>query len=189
MNNGNRPQATSAITFAAVPTAISCARLFVNYTLRQWRLEALIDSAELLVSELVTSAVKMTGVVERSPKWSELTDLALIYVRLLVVGGHLIIEVWDRDAHPPVLQTQSIDAEGGRGLYLVDQISKRWNFYNPPRGGKVVWCELELPPAPLPKRKPTPRPWPSVPPESSGPSQYANDPETMRRVRDGLEEM
>lgn len=153
-----RPKVISNLTLAALPTAVGCSRMFVRITLKDWGLEAITDTGELLMSELVTNAVKSTGVVDESPRWVDLKDLALIYVRLVVLDDGLIIEVADRDKNPPVIPEQSLDAEGGRGLFLVETMSKRWNFYRPRAGGKVVWCELEIPQYELtehgpPKRK------------------------------------
>lgn len=44
-------------------------------------------------------------------------------------------------------EDQGLDAEGGRGLFLVGALATRWDVRHPPRGGKVVWVELALPPA------------------------------------------
>jgi hypothetical protein len=51
----------SSIRLAAVLTAVSLSREFVRQTLKHWQLEEQIDSAELIASELVTNAVKMSG--------------------------------------------------------------------------------------------------------------------------------
>ena len=36
------------------------------------------------------------------------------------------------------------EAEAGRGLLLVERLSRAWGVYRPPEGGKVVWCVLSL---------------------------------------------
>jgi hypothetical protein len=38
----------------------------------------------------------------------------------------------------------SEDAESGRGLFIVGEISKEWDYYLLPTGGKVVWCTIAL---------------------------------------------
>jgi hypothetical protein len=88
---------TTEITFAALPTAVSCARLFVRHTLATWRAEP-IDAAETAVVELVTEAVEQTGIAHPAPAWSQLTHLGLIHVRLLLVEDDLIVEVRDGPA-------------------------------------------------------------------------------------------
>ena len=75
-----------------------------------------------MASELVTNAVQATGITHPSPRWSELRNLALIRLRLVVMGNGLIIEVWDRDATPPKpRQETALDAEGGRGGSLSNR--------------------------------------------------------------------
>jgi len=180
------------LKLAALPTAAGCARLFVKYTLTAWQLGHLVEAAELLVSELVTNAVKATGVTEPNPRWIELADLNLIAVRLRRTETSVFIEVWDSESTPPVMPERSLDSEHGRGLLLVASLSSRWNYYYPHSGGKVVWCELPLP-APhnargqtraaahsLPRRmrKPVPR--------GVQPIEVMNDPAMLQRIIDGL---
>jgi hypothetical protein len=66
----------------------------------------------------------------------------------LKLVDRLLIEVWDSNVQPPVPRVlengfPQVDAESGRGLFLVETLSERWGWYptrNP--GGKVTWCEL-----------------------------------------------
>ena len=126
----------------ALPTAVPCARLHARQMLWEWGLDGLSETAELLVSELVTNAVKVTAG----------QDLPLpVRLRLSSDKDRLLIEVWDADPRPPVLPGLEDDGtpapaeEGGRGLFLVATLSQRWNWYAPREwGGKVVWSELEL---------------------------------------------
>lgn len=87
------PTATSSeLTLAALPTAVTCAKLFLRYTLANWRLEPP-ATAEAAVTELVSGAVEQTGIVRPSPTWTQLADLALIRVRLLLLDDGLVVEV------------------------------------------------------------------------------------------------
>jgi len=86
---------------------VGCSRLFTRITLKGWGLEAVADTAELLMSELVANVVKLTGVMEPSPKWTELTDLALLHARLAQLEDGLILEVADRDSTLPTMPEQS----------------------------------------------------------------------------------
>jgi hypothetical protein len=108
----------------------------------QWRLPYLADTAELLTSELVTNAVTATGTTDPSLRAAFAGEVCQVQVRL-VLAECLYIGVWDHDVNPPVLQVPDLDAESGRGLFLVDCMSKRWSFYRPHSGGKVVWCVLD----------------------------------------------
>jgi anti-sigma regulatory factor (Ser/Thr protein kinase) len=178
-----RPSLTSSINLAAVATAVGCGRMFVRSTLKQWRLGHLADDAELIASELVTNAVKKTGIIEPSPRFTELTGLAMLQLRLAVLRDGLIVEVWDQDTTAPTVKTvEDLSAEDGRGLFIVTTLSRRWNFYHPEGGGKWVWAELEIPPklGPMPKRK---RSW--MPPPAE-PVQVVSDPDILRRVLSGL---
>lgn len=44
----------------------------------------------------------------------------------------------------PSSPEQTLDAEGGRGLFVVESLSRRWGIYRPAAGGKIVWSELTL---------------------------------------------
>jgi len=170
----------SSINLAAVATAVGCSRLFVRTTLKQWHLEALTDDAELLVSELVTNAVKKTGITRPSPRFTELTGLAMLQVRLAILRHGLVVEVWDQDTSAPTVKSVEDLDESGRGLFIVQTLAKRWSFYRPEGGGKWVWAELAFPKSsgPLPRRKPT---------TSSVQSSIAEtDLALIARVRDGL---
>jgi len=181
------PSVTSEISLAAVATAASCARTFVNFTLGVWGLGRLHDDTELVASELVTNAVQATGVTDPSPRWSDLDHLALIRVRLVVLADSLIVEVWDQEpTQPTPNRATSPDAENGRGLLIVKTLSKRWDCYAPAEGGKWVWADLAIPPAepePLPKRE---RPK-EMPPFRQ--RRASSDPVALRRVRDGLRKL
>jgi len=62
---------------------------------------------------------------------------------LLADREHVFILVWDANPQTPVRVDASEDAEGGRGLLLVETLSAQWNWYlSPELGGKVVWCLL-----------------------------------------------
>ena len=143
--NHARPQLTNGMTLAAVPTAVRLARLFACHQLSQWGLSQLINEAELVTSELVTNAVNATGTTNPRPRWSELRNLALITIRLVVTVDSLVIEVWDRDPRPPVPQQPEQADETGRGLLIVGSLCRRWHYFFPESGGKAVWGELVIP--------------------------------------------
>jgi serine phosphatase RsbU (regulator of sigma subunit) len=109
---------------------ISQTRARVRGWVKKWKLNPLADTAELLVSELVTNATKY------APGHH-------IQVRL-IVDGTLICEVTDNSpAMPRVLEIND-SGENGRGLHVVARLASRWGSRRTP-SGKVVWCEL-IPP-------------------------------------------
>ena len=176
------PSIASEISLAAAVTAIGRARAYVTFIVTAWGLKRVRDDAALLTSELVTNAVRATGITRAAPRWSDPDHLALIRLRLIVVDDSLIIEVWDREATPPVLlDTPDPEDEGGRGLLIVAGLSKQWNYYRLAEGGKWVWAELDIPatPGPLPHRQP-----PYLAP-SARPHQIIHDPVLLRRYTTG----
>ncbi len=110
-------------------TLAAQARRFTRETLEDWGLRALSEVAELLVSELVTNALRHAG----PPR-----QLRLFRDRTLTV------EVADADHQVPLLRPVAEEAESGRGIRLVNELAHRWGS-RATRQGKVVWFELELP--------------------------------------------
>ncbi|HZG03401.1 MAG TPA: SpoIIE family protein phosphatase [Streptomyces sp.] len=105
------------------------ARRLARRALERWGLEELTDSVELLVSEVVTNAVRYA---ERP-----------ITLRLLRTDV-LRCEVGDDVPQLPRLRQARATDEGGRGLYLVNRLARRWGATRLSTG-KVVWFEIPLP--------------------------------------------
>ncbi|MDD9378599.1 serine/threonine-protein phosphatase [Streptomyces sp. ZAF1911] len=119
-------------------TAPGRARRFARRALARWGLEELEDSLELLVSEVVTNAVRYA---ERP-----------VTLRLLRTDV-LRCEVGDDSPQLPRQRRARDDDEGGRGLFLVNRMARRWGATRL-SSGKVVWFELALPTAPVaPERR------------------------------------
>ncbi|AIV34409.1 ATP-binding protein [Streptomyces sp. CCM_MD2014] len=120
--------------FPAAPDAVRTARSLVRHTLREWELDSVVDVAALLVSELVTNALRHAtgpiGVrVVRGPAGA---------------AGVLLVEVSDPLPDPPRERVARPDDEDGRGLQLVASATRRWGT-RPGEAGKTVWFELALP--------------------------------------------
>jgi anti-sigma regulatory factor (Ser/Thr protein kinase) len=128
------------IEMAAVPPAAKLARGFVRRTLRTWSLDRLVPDAELVVSELVSNAVKAT--VTAGP-----ASVPPVAVELRLGEGVVRIAVQDISQGQPVCRRPDESAEGGRGLFLVEALSLRWDV-SFVTGGKVTWAELTLPQRP-----------------------------------------
>ncbi|WP_354643962.1 SpoIIE family protein phosphatase [Kitasatospora camelliae] len=107
----------------------SRARRFTRETLEAWELTALVDYAELMVSELVTNALLHADAPRR---------LRLFRDRVLT------LEVADAGSQSPRLRSSAEEDEGGRGIHLVSELAHRWGTRTT-REGKVVWAEIELP--------------------------------------------
>ncbi|MFF9038347.1 SpoIIE family protein phosphatase [Streptomyces sp. NPDC014892] len=110
----------------AEPAAVARARAYVTRQLAAWGLTELEFTAELVVSELVTNAIRYG----RPP-----VRLRLIHDRTL------ICEVSDSGGTTPHLRRARGYDEGGRGLLLVAQLAEHWGTRRA-RQGKTVWAEL-----------------------------------------------
>ncbi|MQA84368.1 MAG: hypothetical protein GEV03_07035 [Streptosporangiales bacterium] len=96
--------------------------------LKKFALDGLIDTAQLLASELVTNAVKATGITKERPTWGELRERCNM-VSICIYRtpeGRIVLEVWDTDRTPPVRRQARPDDPYGRGLQLVAELSKDW---------------------------------------------------------------
>ncbi|MET9957735.1 SpoIIE family protein phosphatase [Streptomyces sp. NPDC006326] len=109
--------------------SVGRARELARAKLPAWGLEGLLDTTELLVSELVTNALRY-GEGE-------------IRLRLLL-DRTLVCEVWDGNLVQPRRRRARDTDEGGRGLQLVGLLSAGWGTRRTHRG-KTVWFELPLP--------------------------------------------
>jgi hypothetical protein len=179
------------LSLPADPASPSTARSHARAMLKEWSLDAHTETVELLVSELVTNAVRhasgpapaprgpvfdfdaldakpdddeadgvvdlsaleyaltgesateglldnarLDGAVPLSPKASRRIEIVMRRGRSMVW-----VEVHDQDVRTPRVRIASANDEGGRGLFLVDQLSRRWGV-RPTPVGKVVWFQL-----------------------------------------------
>ncbi len=132
------------LELGALPTAVPCARLHAKHVLREWHLEDVADTAELVVSELVTNAVRassgLTG-SEYAGRWSP--GVPPVRMWLASDGENVVVQVWDASDQMPVLQHPGADVENGRGLELVEALTSDWGCYTPDRSsGKIVWAVM-----------------------------------------------
>ena len=119
----------SSLELAADATSPGRARNFVTELLTAWGLEHLVDGATLLTSELVTNGVRHAG-----------TGMELTVTR--TADNVVRVAVTDRAPTSEVhVRRSSQDAEGGRGLFLVEQLAAGWGS-SVDDDAKTVWFEL-----------------------------------------------
>lgn len=123
---------TRWVTLPAESRAARLARQVTRDVLHGWRLTGLEDAAQLIVSELVSNAVRHAQI--RGPA---------VGLRLCVAGGALRIEVHDSDPRLPRARAAGPLAESGRGLLILDALASAWGAGTVGRG-KAVWAELAL---------------------------------------------
>jgi anti-sigma regulatory factor (Ser/Thr protein kinase) len=122
------------LEFGALVSAVPCARLHARHVLWEWGLASLGESAELLVTELITNAVKASWAV---------TQVSPVRLWLVSNRAQIVILVWDASPQPPIRADVSAEAENGRGLMLVEAISEQWGWYcRDDSGGKFVWAVI-----------------------------------------------
>ncbi|WP_314618711.1 SpoIIE family protein phosphatase [Streptomyces stackebrandtii] len=120
------PERIAEWEVARDPSAVSPVRNAAAAKLSEWGLDGLAFTAELILSELITNAVRYGADPVR--------------VRLLH-DRTLICEVSDGSSTSPHLRHATTTDEGGRGLYLVAQYAERWGTRYA-RRGKTIWAEL-----------------------------------------------
>jgi hypothetical protein len=171
------------LVLVANESAVNIFGLATRYTARAW-LPQVEHAAEEVAVELVSRAVKTTGLPESPPRSAELEneDIPIIKVWLRLKYPSLFIEVRDSDQASPVPAENSYLDDY---LTAVHERAQRWNWY-PRDRGKIIWTELGIPAQrhtnPLPGRTAGRISYPASP----SPSDPLRNVEAMRRVRDDL---
>ena len=130
----------SYLELRALPESVRSARLHARHVLGEWSMRALTDTVELLVSEIITNAVRASGTTG-PPGTARARRAPWIRFWLTSDQQCVLIQVWDADPDHPVQQDAGPDAEAGRGLLLVDTLSTHWGCYTPGgQAGKIVWA-------------------------------------------------
>ncbi|MGP4011874.1 SpoIIE family protein phosphatase [Streptomyces sp. 4N124] len=128
--NGIEPDDVAEWRLSLDPLEVGRARAVVREQLHDWGLAKLADGTALMVSELVTNAVRH----------SHSRPIELRLVR----GDTLLCEVDDDDHELPTLLNTGPGDEFGRGLRVVSTLAREWGTSRT-KAGKTVWFELSLP--------------------------------------------
>jgi anti-sigma regulatory factor (Ser/Thr protein kinase) len=133
---------STSLPLGALPGATPCARLHARAVLSEWGLGELAEAAELVVSELVTNAVRASTTPDGHPRYDG-AGMPVVVLRMASDHIKLMIEVWDVIPGAPAAARPGPDDESGRGLMLVAAQCDRWSWQTVPGWpGKVVWAEL-----------------------------------------------
>ena len=104
------------LELGALPTAVPCARLHVKHVLREWHMQEMADTVELIVSELVTNAMRASAGLTSSRfagHWAP--GLPPVRLWLASDGQHAVVQVWDaNDQHagPPACRARRGERAG-----------------------------------------------------------------------------
>ncbi len=128
----------SSLELGGLASAVPCARLHARQVLWEHGAGHLAETAELLVSELVTNAVRASMATG---------ELLGVLLRLYGDRVAVLVEVLDHCPAPPQPRPGGPASESGRGLVLVEALAVDWGWHRPHEWpGKAVWC-LVVPPA------------------------------------------
>ncbi|MFJ2113584.1 MULTISPECIES: ATP-binding protein [unclassified Streptomyces] len=141
------PAAAAGSMSCALPPryeAVRGARQFTRTTLSQWEMSDRFDDVALVVSELVTNALRHALPAD-TPRGPQEASVRLHLVRW---SSRLVCAVRDPSCAGPTTRESEEDcaAESGRGLFLVESFSDTWGWH-PLAGslhGKVVWALFQL---------------------------------------------
>lgn len=122
------PRRLAQMRLAPGPSAPGRARRFLEETCRRWTAVDFVADAALVVSELVTNAVRHAGTEMR--------------VALELRDGALTVSVYDLGPELPRLIPPAERRFGGRGLPIVVRLAEAWGVAVGDDGGKAVWCRL-----------------------------------------------
>jgi anti-sigma regulatory factor (Ser/Thr protein kinase) len=125
---GLAPARTYECPLAPDAGSARTARAAVRRELAAWGAADLIEDCCLIVTELVTNAVRHGG--------------GAIHLRLGMTGRWVYGEVSDEGERLPRVRSGDLDATGGRGLLIVDRVADEWGVARMPHGGKIVWFLL-----------------------------------------------
>lgn len=112
------------------PASARLARRLVTQTCQEWDIPEMAADAMVVASELVDNMVQHARSEGR--------------LRLDLRRNRLTVAVTDADPGLPQLRVPGLRAAGGRGLVLVDKLSRNWGTAAQHGGGKVVWAVLTV---------------------------------------------
>jgi hypothetical protein len=130
-------QPSAACGLTPRPESVKMAREFTGSVLRAWGLASLTDVAELVISELVTNALR-----HGLEPGQAITEDCPVRLQLLDQDPYLMCQITDPGSGVPVLRESGPCSETGRGLNVVECCSIRWGWHRVDGGGKVVWALL-----------------------------------------------
>lgn len=127
------------ILLTAGPESAKAARDFTTETLCGWQLGSLVQEAVLIVTELVTNAIRHGACCASDESGQGQVELA--WQR---DATRVICVVTDGSARPPVLSPDDPNAESGRGLLVVQALAAAWGWMLLGATQKAVWAAMQL---------------------------------------------
>ncbi|MGG2461331.1 ATP-binding protein [Streptomyces sp. RGM 3693] len=135
-----QPAGLAARALSADGKAASEARRFTGATLSGWQLKPLVDNAALVVTELLSNALRYGLAKPAGP--SRPAAPHQLWMGLLRCRDLVLCTVCDHSTDVPVLREPDHLAQSGRGLHIIDCLSSSWGWTTPTAAGKAVWAAL-----------------------------------------------
>jgi hypothetical protein len=120
-------------------TSPRIARDFTSATLGSWGLAELTDDAVVIVSELVTNAIR-----HGRCDLSETADERPVRLSLVRNGRFVVCIVTDPSGEDPTVRSPDDGCETGRGLQVIEALSRAWGWSPLPGMGKAVWAAIDV---------------------------------------------
>lgn len=140
--NPGRVRRDRPIALAANPGSAETCRTLIRGVLGANGLDDLVEDAVTIGSELATNAIRAMHEVEEAEKARGNQIVAVFHLGFTWWENALRIEVWDTAPGCPELREPDIEAEGGRGLNIVDFLTAgKWGW-GQSGTGKYVWAYL-----------------------------------------------
>lgn len=136
--------ASVRFTACALPAggqAVGEGRRFTGSLLHDWALSPLVDNAALIVSELLSNALRYG--LGALPAWSGPGQA--VWLGMLRRRGTVLFAVCDPSTAVPRLKEPDFLAQSGRGLHIIDCLSETWGWTTPGPEGKAVWAAVSCP--------------------------------------------
>jgi anti-sigma regulatory factor (Ser/Thr protein kinase) len=122
------------------PASAKVARDFAHTTLLGWDLPGMAEDTQMVVSELVTNALRH-GLQEMRAGLST----PMLQLVLLRHERRLVVVVTDPSDQAPAISDHGEFAEEGRGLRIVEALSGSWGWAPLVTSGKAVWAAFDVP--------------------------------------------
>lgn len=133
---GRRVLGRRQLRLVVADSATRVARAMADQALRQWGTpQHMRSDVRLVLTELVSNVVRHAATPSGTVG---VFDVVLD----LLPASTVRVLVWDASSEAPVLRSIGEDAEGGRGLLLVNALSTCWGSYPVTAGGKAVWADI-----------------------------------------------
>ena len=117
--------------------SVGSARDFCLSTMRRWGVADRADDVAVVVSELLTNALRH-GLAQ--PGSAAGRSRRPVRLGLVQPGQYVLCAVADPSPRPPEPKDPDYLAESGRGLHVISALSERWGYTVPTEAGKVVWA-------------------------------------------------